>query len=190
MDKVHALITDRWSPVAFDPRPVSDETIRLLIGAARWAPSGRNGQPWRFIYSTAGTPEYDVMFDLLNRGNRVWARTAPVLLLSLAQVISTYKDRHNRLALYETGMAVANLLLQATHMGLFVHQMGGFDHEKAREVLEFPMRYEPAAMMVIGYKGDPRQLPPDVADRENKERTRKDTETLLFRGKYGFRNLR
>jgi nitroreductase len=188
MDKVHALITERWSPVAFDPRPVPGEMIELLIEAARWAPSGRNGQPWRFIYSTAGTPAWRLMFNLLDRGNRVWAGTAPVLLLSLAQVISTYKERPNRLALYETGMAVANLLLQATHMGLYVHQIGGYDREKAREVLEIPDRYEPAAMMAIGYKGDPGQLPPEVAEREIGERKRLETEALLFLGKWGIRS--
>jgi nitroreductase len=188
MDTVHALITERWSPVAFDSRPVSRDKIELLIDAARWAPSGNNGQPWRFIYSMAGTPEYTPMFDLLNRGNRVWAGTAPLLMISLAQVISTYKDRPNRLALYETGMAVANLLLQATYMGLFVHQMAGYDRKQAREVLELPERYEPAAMMAIGYKGDPGQLPPDEAERETRERKRLETAALLYRGKWGIRS--
>ena len=57
----------------------------------------------------------------------------PLLVLALAQVISTYKNRPNRLAFYETGMAVSNLLLQATYMGLLVHQMAGYDVEKAKE---------------------------------------------------------
>lgn len=183
MHTVHELITKRWSPVAFDPVPVESEKIVLLFEAAKWAPSGRNSQPWRFIFATNDTPDYDLFFGLLDEGNRVWAKTAPLLVLSLAQTISTYKNRPNRLALYETGMAVGNLLTQATHMGLYVHQMGGYDAVKARNVLDIPERYEPAAMMAIGYKGDPSILPEDVAAREKKERTRMDLGSFLVAGK-------
>jgi len=166
--------------VAFSSRPVEHKKMHLLFEAAKWAPSGRNAQPWSFIFSLRDTPEYEVMFDLLDEGNQVWAKTAPLLVLSLAQVISTYKNRPNRLALYETGMAVANLLLQATHMDLFVHQMGGYDAEKAKEALVIPGRYEPAAMMAIGYKGDPSQLPSEVAARETQERTRFEISKFLI----------
>jgi nitroreductase len=183
MENVHELITRRWSPVSFDPKPVEHEKVQLLFEAAKWAPSGRNAQPWRFIYAVRQTPEYEVLFDLLAEGNQAWAKTAPLLVLSLAQVISTYKNLPNRLALYETGMAVANLLLQATHMDLDVHQMGGYDEERAKEVLEIPSRYEPAAMMAIGYKGDPSQLPAEIAAREEKKRIRMELSEFLVAGK-------
>jgi nitroreductase len=183
MDSVHELITRRWSPVAFDPKPLDYESIHLLFEAARWAPSGRNAQPWRFVFATIDSPDHQEMLDLLDEGNRVWAQHAPLLVLGLAQVISTYKNRPNRLAFYETGMAVSNLLLQATHMGLYVHQMGGYDVEKAKEALVIPTRYEPAAMMAIGFRGDRDQLPGDVAAREDKERTRNDISSFLVAGK-------
>jgi len=35
MEKVHELITRRWSPVAFDPRPVEYEKIDQLFEAAK-----------------------------------------------------------------------------------------------------------------------------------------------------------
>ncbi len=183
MENVHELILQRSSPVAFDPKPVEHEKIHLLFEAAKWAPSGRNSQPWRFIYATREMPEYELLFGLLAENNKVWAQTAPLLVLSLAQVVSTYKNRPNRLAFYETGMAVSNLLLQATYMDLVVHQMGGYDHEKAKEVLVIPTRYEPAAMMAIGYKGDPSQLPPEVAEKEKKERNRMEISNFLIEGK-------
>ena len=182
--KPHKLIYNRWSPVAFDPKPVEHEKILALFEAARWAPSSRNAQPWRFIYGTSGLPAYDVLFDLLNEGNKIWARTAPLLVLGLSEVISAYKDRPNRFAFYDTGMAVTNLLIQATNMDLFVHQMGGYDMEKARQVLGFPSRFEPASMMAIGYKGDPAQLPEDVVSRELQKRERKDLKEILIAGKW------
>jgi nitroreductase len=183
MAEINELILKRWSPVAFDPRPVEFDKIHLLFEAARWAPSSNNAQSWRFIFATREMSEYEIFLDLMSRKNQVWAKTAPLLVLSLAQVISTYKNRPNRLALYETGMAVANLLLQATSMDLFVHQMAGYDHEKAKEVLVIPTRYEPAAMMAIGYKGDPSTLPKEVAAWEKRDRTRKEISEFLISGR-------
>ncbi len=183
MEKIHDLISRRWSPVAFDSKPVDYDAIHLLFEAAKWAPSSRNVQPWRFVFATREMPEYKTLLSLLDEANQVWARTAPLLVLSLAQTVSTYKNRPNRLAFYETGMAVSNLLLQATAMDLYVHQMSGYDVEKAKEILVIPTRYEPAAMMAIGYKGDPAQLPADVAAREKKKRTRMEISKFLVSGK-------
>ena len=182
MDQIHRLITDRWSPVAFDTRKVDQDTLHLLFEAAKWAPSARNAQPWRFIFATSDMPQYKVFLGLLSEPNQVWAKTAPLLVLPLAQVISTYKNRPSRLAFYEVGMAVGNLLIQATHMGLLVHQMGGYDVERARKELLIPTRYEPMAMMAIGYKGDASGLPREVAAWETRERTRMEISEFLVPG--------
>lgn len=183
MDKIINVISDRWSPVAFDEKPLEYDQIQLLFEAAKWAPSARNAQPWRFIFATKEMADYKGLLDLLSEKNQVWASTAPMLVLPLAQVISTYKNRPNRLAFYETGMAVGNLLAQATAMGLVVHQMGGYDVERAKETLVIPTRYEPMAMMAIGYKGDPSKLPAEVAAWEDRERTRMEISKYLVQGR-------
>ena len=43
---IHELIARRWSPYAFADRPVSDDDLRSLFEAARWAASSYNEQPW------------------------------------------------------------------------------------------------------------------------------------------------
>ena len=183
MDSLNKLITDRWSPVAFDSRKVEYDTIHLLFEVAKWAPFSRNTQPWRFIFATRDMPDYKLLLSLLTEQNQVWASTAPLLVLPLTQIISTYKNRPNRLAFYEAGMAVGNLLLQATHMDLVVHQMSGYYVDRAKEELVIPTRYEPMAMMAIGYKGDAKQLPEDVAAWEKRERTRNEISKFLVSGK-------
>ena len=183
MEKIHHLITDRWSPKAFDDRPLDTMQIHLLFEAAKWAPSASNAQPWRFIYATGKMPEYEVLLDLMNEDNRIWASTAPLLVLPLAQAVSTYKNRRNRLAFYETGMAVGNLLLQATAMGLLAHQIGGYDAQRARTELSIPDRYEPMTIMAVGYRGDPGRLPEDVAAWDYRERTRMETDQFMIRGR-------
>ncbi|MCK4879782.1 MAG: nitroreductase family protein [Bacteroidales bacterium] len=183
MDKLHKLITDRWSPVAFDDRAVDYDQIHLLFEAAKWAPSAMNGQPWRFIFATKEMSDFAVFLDLMSEANRRWAATAPLLAMPLAQVISTHKNRPNRLAFYETGMAVGNLLMQATALGLMVHQMSGYDVARAKETLVIPTRYEPMTIMAIGYKGDPSKLPEEVAAWETRERTRMEISKFLVQGR-------
>src|SRR5205823_14595177 len=43
------VITERWSPYLFEPRPVEREKLLSCLEAARWAPSSYNEQPWTFI---------------------------------------------------------------------------------------------------------------------------------------------
>lgn len=184
MDTIHNLITDRWSPVSFDLRDVEYEKIHLLFEAAKWAPSSRNAQPWRFIFATREMSDYKVFLDFMSETNKLWASAAPLLVMPLAQVISTYKNRPNRLAYYETGMAVGNLLVQATAMGLMAHQMSGYDVERAKETLVIPTRYEPMSIIAIGYRGDQSNLSPaDVAAWEKRDRSRMEISQFLVQGR-------
>ena len=43
------IVDLRRSVRDFNPTPVSEEDLRMILEAARWAPSGENAQPWRFI---------------------------------------------------------------------------------------------------------------------------------------------
>ena len=43
------VITSRKSIRRYKPDPVPDEMIDKILEAARWAPTGENYQPWRFI---------------------------------------------------------------------------------------------------------------------------------------------
>ena len=52
-------------------------------------------------------------------------------------------------------MAAFSLVVQATVLGLFVHQMTGYDVEKARKDLNILSGHDPVAMIAIGYPGDP-----------------------------------
>ena len=122
----------RWSPRAFDDRPIEPEELRSLFEAARWAPSSNNGQPWRFLIATKENKiEHDRLFNCLVEGNQTWAHRALVLLLSVAKL--QFEDGlPNRYALHDTGMAAENLAIQATALGLVTHQMAGFLIDQAR----------------------------------------------------------
>ncbi|MGR9000381.1 MAG: nitroreductase family protein, partial [Gammaproteobacteria bacterium] len=135
--KIHDIIQERWSPRAFDSdKPVSHDDLLALLEAAHWAPSCFNDQPWRFVVCNKATDEasWQNALTVLVEKNRLWARNAPVLILAVAMENFNHNGKPNRWAMYDTGAASVSICLQATALGMCVHQMGGFDAEKAREV--------------------------------------------------------
>ncbi len=178
---IHSIINERYSPVIFSSKKIEEYKLALLFEAARWAPSSYNEQPWRFIIGIKDQSDtYLKLLESLVEANRLWAKYAPVLVMSLAKKSSTVKNRPNRFAQYDTGMAVSNLLAQATAMGLFVHQMGGYNIEKAKELLQIDDDLEPMAVMAIGYKGDIDLFPEELKERERSKRFRKPLDEIIL----------
>jgi nitroreductase len=166
------LIAQRWSPLAFSSRPIEEDKLKRLFEAARWAPSSSNEQPWIFIVTHHGTEGFARLADCLVEGNS-WAKEAAVLALSVARMTVARTGKPNAYGMYDTGAAVANLLVQATAEGLVVHQMGGFDHEKARTAFQIPAECQPCAVIAIGYYGDHGSLTEKNRLREEAPRQRK-----------------
>ncbi len=183
---VHDLIRRRRSPRAFSGRPVEPEKLRSLLEAARWAPSSFNEQPWAYLVATREEPEqFARLLSVLVEGNRGWAQKAPVLMLSVAKLRFDKNGNLNRHAFHDVGLATANLVTQATAMGLSAHQMAGFDAEKAREVFAIPEGWEPVAAIALGYPGDASALSGRLRDLELAPRTRKPLEEFVFTGHWG-----
>lgn len=178
---VMEVIQKRRSRRAYADTPIPEEIIKTLFEAARWAPSSVNEQPWTYIYATKDQPElYHKILDCLNEGNRVWAASAPLLIMSLARIHHTKMERTNHAAKYDLGAANAFLTLQATDLGLNVHQMGGFDAAKARTLLAIPDGYELGVIMAVGYPGDAQSLPEHLRQRELAPRERKQLDQFVM----------
>lgn len=170
---VFAEIRERKSRRAYLPTPVSGETIKSLFEAARWAPSSSNEQPWAYLYATKDQPElWEKIFDSLMEGNKFWAREAPLLVVSMVRKNFLKNDKPNGSARFDLGAANAFLSLQATHLGLNVHQMGGFEKEKIIRNLNIPDTHEPVVVLAIGYPGTPEQLAEPFKTRETAPRER------------------
>jgi nitroreductase len=178
------LIAQRWSPRAFSAQVVEPEKVRRIFEAARWAPSCFNEQPWSFfVASIDDQPQHEKLAGCLGSGN-AWARKAPVLVLSVAALDFAKSGKPNRWAYHDVGLAVENLVLQTTSMGLLAHQMAGFDAEKARDVFEIPPRYDPVGMIAVGYVGDPDSLTEDQRLKELSVRQRKTIDQFVYGAKW------
>lgn len=185
--EIHELIRERWSPHAFLEAPVPVPLLRSLVEAARWAASSMNEQPWRLIIAERDRdPDgHARILATLVAANAVWARRAPVFMIVAARGNFTRNGAPNRWASYDTGLAIGQLVLQATALGLRVHQMGGFDAEAARESLGIPEDCDPIAVLAIGYPGDPRELDEKLQARESAPRQRRPVNEWVHAGGWG-----
>jgi nitroreductase len=166
---------------------VEPEQLRQCFEAARWAASSYNEQPWRFILATQDNASaYEKMLGCLVEANRAWAKQAPVLMLTATRTTFSKNDKPNRVHQHDLGAAMLSLSLQATDLGLYVHQMAGVDLDKVRETYGIPDDFQPQTAAAIGYGGEPGSLPEDwMREAENAPRTRKDLGEILFAGRFG-----
>lgn len=176
-------IRERWSPLAFDSRAIEEEKVQTLFEAARWAPSSFNEQPWRYIYAQKGDTGRDALENLLVSGN-AWAKNAGLLLISFARRTFTKNAKENRHHLHDVGAASSFIALQLVELGLIGHQMEGFDRANANRILGVPDEYVPGSMMAIGYPADPSALPPDLQERQARERVRRPIAEFAFKGRW------
>jgi nitroreductase len=182
---IHELIRHRWSPRAFSDKQVPPEVLRSLFEAARWAPSSNNQQPWVYIVAARDDSDnFAKLVGTLVEFNAAWASNAPVLAIAVSN-LKFDNGTPNRNAFYDTGAATALLSVQATAQGLFVHQMAGFDPQKAKQVFAIPEGWEPIAAFALGYPGDPASLPEKLRDRELAPRTRKPIADFVMTGQWG-----
>ncbi len=184
---LNPLIRNRWSPRAFEDRPVESWKICSMLEAARWAPSCFNEQPWRFIVGSVDmTPRsHELIGQVLMEGNN-WAKKAPVLMLSVAKLHFEYNGKPNRHAQHDVGLAVENLVIQAMDLGLQTHQMAGFHLDKAHDLLAIPRdTYEPMAVIAIGYPGSADLLEGELRNRELSERERQPLQSMVFNERLG-----
>ena len=170
---VDEAILTRRSPRTFSGKAVASEDLKKVFEAARWAASSYNEQTWRFFMGRKGDATYKKIFDSLVPFNQEWAKSAPVLILSVGAVKFAHNATPNRYTLHDTGAATALLTLQAFALGLHTHSMGGFDMAAAREAFQVSDEYEMGAVTALGYLGDGSELSEQFQKMEKARRTRK-----------------
>jgi len=165
---VDPLFINRWSPRAYTGEDIPTEVLFSLFEAARWAPSARNAQPWRFLFAKRGTPDFATFLAPLVEQNQVWARQASALVVLLSTKNFLFEGKEVPLAShsFDTGAAWANLSLQANLLGWHTHAIGGFDRDRARQALSIPDSFAIEVVIAIGKLGDQHSLPAELQSRE------------------------
>jgi nitroreductase len=177
---VSEIIAKRWSARAFSPRPVENTKLLSILEAARWAPSSRNEQPWRYIVFTTDNPKILKKAQSVLKEINDYAKRAPILICAIAKKTYSENGNPNRLHFHDLGAANENMFLEAFNQGLIMHEMGGFDVQKAREVFNVPEDYEVGIMIAIGYQDTYHVLPDRLKEKVFTPRVRKPLSEIVF----------
>lgn len=172
----------RWSPRSMSGAVVSQDDLRSLLEAARWAPSSGNSQPWRFVVAQRDTPAFQRLFDTLMEGNKPWCQRAGAFVLVTSKTVSD-KGQPLRTHAFDTGAAWVSLALQGSAMGLVVHGMGGFDYAQAATVVGLPENHEVHCLVAIGHPGSVDDLAEPYRSREAPN-GRNPTSSFMFDGEF------
>ncbi|OGO19144.1 MAG: hypothetical protein A2144_06035 [Chloroflexi bacterium RBG_16_50_9] len=190
MEVLEAIKTRR-SIRHYKPDPVSEETIQTVLEAARWAPSWKNTQCWRFVVvrdspikaELANSCIKSKRDDTLVENPAAKAmRQAPVVIAACAELgksglnAGEFATDKGDWYMFDVALAMHNLVLAAHALGLGTVYVGAFDAKKAARILEVPDGFCVMAMTPLGYP-----------DTEHKSRItpRRELPEMVFHDKYG-----
>lgn len=182
---ISEIIAKRWSARAFSTRPVEFSKLLSILEAARWAPSSRNEQPWRYIVFTNANPEMLKKAQSVLKEINNYAKRAPILICAITKKIYSDNASPNRLHFHDLGGANVNMFLEAFNQGLIMHEMGGFDVQRAKEIFDVPNDYEIGIMIAIGYQDAYHVLPERLRHKSFTPRERKPLSEIVFIEKIG-----
>ena len=185
MELMEAIKTRR-SIRKYKPDPVDDNTLEIVLDAARWAPSWANTQCWRFIVVRDREVKAQLA-DALREGNPATTaiKEAPIVIVACAEKgkAGFYKadfyhkePRTNKgdWLMFDVGLAMQNLVLAAHSLGLGTVHVGSFNAERAENILGVPEGFCAVEMTPLGYP-----------DHEGRAPSRKELLEIVFYDKFG-----
>ena len=151
MDGILDMIRDRRSVRAFRPDPVEKEKLDAILDAGRWAPSGKNTQPWRFVVVESAAKRAELA-KLVTQRNMIG--TAPVTLAILLDRRAGYDELKDAQGI---GACAQNILLAVHALGLGACWIGRARDEEIESLLGAREGEELMMLIPIGY---PAETPP------------------------------
>jgi nitroreductase len=153
-------IKQRRSVRAYTREDVSEEEVKKLIEAARWAPSAGNIQPWRFVIVRDAEVKRKLAEAALNQ---TFIEEVPVVIVVCADEARSSQGYGNRGAtlycIQDTAVATQNILLAAYALGLGTCWVGAFREELVKKALNAPMNMRPVAIIPVGHAAERPRAP-------------------------------
>jgi nitroreductase len=174
----HEVVLKRRSVRRFKEDKVPENVLDRILEAARWAPSGANLQPWKFIAVTRSETKARIADTCTEYSKEVWKSFTPETARLLSSRGGTWNKSHmknipillavsykvtdeltSEIALASTWTAIQNVLLAATNENLAacIYTHANLEEEKnLKNILAVPNAYRLAAIIQLGY---PRAIP-------------------------------
>jgi len=163
--KVQNAIQKRRSFRGLDPIEITENMIKELAVAASLAPSCYNNQPWKFVF-VKKKDQLDKLKTVMNKGNE-WTHDASCIAAVISKKDLDCVIKAREYYLFDTGLAIGQMLLKATEMGLVAHIIAGYSPEKTMEILSIPEEWNVIALIIIGKKSRKRNT---IGDETRPER--------------------
>jgi nitroreductase len=179
---VNEIIATRRSPRSLNESAIiSNDDLLAILEAARWAPSAFNGQPWRYFVGKRGDELFAQILSSLGEFNQAWAKNASALILVASTTVKADGSPHNDY-LYDCGLSVAQLAIEAHDRGLVAHQMTGFDKAIAKSAVSMNPELVPVVVVAVGTQDVPEKLSGPMLERETAKRQRLSLEEIVVKG--------
>ncbi|MBS7610157.1 nitroreductase family protein [Candidatus Bathyarchaeota archaeon] len=148
--EVLEAIRRRRSVRSYLETPVPDDLLYQLLEAARLAPSAANIQPWHFI----------IVKDKEKRAKIANCCSYGRFLVESPIVIVGCGDEKASPRWYaiDTSIALENLIIAATGLGLGTCWIGSFDEGKLASLLQLPRNLRVIALVSVGYSRERKDL--------------------------------
>lgn len=164
----YELIKKRSSIRKYKPDEVSEELLNKVLDAAHWAPSGKNGQPWRFVVIRNQELKQKLVDPCRKQG---FIAEAPVLIVIITNEDESYQKQGNYMKSWsiDAALAMDHLMLAATLEGLGTCWIGAFDEKEVKKALNVPDSLRVVGLTPLGY-----------AAAEGRPKTRKNLKDIVF----------
>jgi len=145
---VFEIIENRHSVRCYKKTPVENEKVMKILEAARFGPSAANRQPCYFIVVT--NPEVRKSLSKAYAAN--WFLEAPAIIVCCVNPREAWR-RWDGEEYWKVDAAIAmqNLILTATELGLGTCWIGAFHEKEVKKALNIPKDIRVVAMTPLGY---------------------------------------
>jgi nitroreductase len=127
---------------------ISKDTVMLLLEAARWAPSAKNIQPWKFVV-VMDDDELRIKLASLSV-YKPWLSNAPCLIAVFLDLQISYDFTKDAQAI---GAAIQNMLLCGNEIGIGSCWVGEILNQESevKRILGVSEQYQLMAVIAFGY---------------------------------------
>lgn len=148
MNDVLKAIQTRRSVRRYTDAPVSREQIEAILEAGRFAPSGKNTQPWRFVVVESEAKRSELVTLFPQQG---LVAATPVTLAVLLNREAGYDELKD---VQGIGAAIENILLAVHSLGLGACWMGRACDKEIEQFLGAREGEELMALIPIGHPAE------------------------------------
>jgi nitroreductase len=154
---IYEAIKTRKSIRKYAQKKVAEQVLNRVLEAMRNAPSGCNGQPWKFI--VVREPELKQQLAIASHRQKFIAE-ADLVIIACGNPELAYPRQGGYMNTFPIDIAIAveHLCLAAAAEGLGTCWIGAFDEKEVKKVIPIPDPWRVVALTPLGY---PAETPPD-----------------------------